>query len=110
MPPGLGQEPAQLRVSDTSEAGAGKHHDIQMPQLPAVMPKAVSDYPLYSIAAYRFGDLFARDRHAEAGSAQAIGAGEHAYLLAAGSHRLGKYPLEISRPGEPEVAGEAGSR
>ena len=106
----LDQEPAQLRVSDPSEAGAGNHHDVQIPQFPAMMPEAVSDYPLYSVAAYRPGYLFARDRHTEASSAQAIGAGKQAYLLAAESQRFCKHPLEIARPGESEVAGEADSR
>lgn len=110
MSPVLGQNPAQLYVSDAGEAGTGQHHDVQFPQLPAVMPKAVSHYPLYPVAAYCLGDSFARDRHAETSSTQVIGAGEHEYLPAAGAQGLGEYPLEVSRPGEPEEPGEAGSR
>ena len=39
-----------------------------------------------------------------------IGAGEYEHLPAAGPQRLGEYPLEVSRPGEPEESGEADSR
>ena len=106
----VGQKPAQLRISHLGETGAGEHYDVQMSQLPAVMPKAVSDYALYSVAAYRPGNLFARDRHAEACTTQAIGAGKNAYFLAAESQRLCEYPLELSRPGEPEETGKTRSR
>ena len=106
----VGQNPAQLGIADPSNAGTREHYYVQFPQLPAVMPKAVSDYPLYPVAAYCLGDSFARDRHAESSSAQAIGAGEQEYLAAAGSQRLGEYPLEVSRSGEPEEPGEPDSR
>ena len=110
MLPVLDQNPAQLRVSDAGEAGAGEHHDVEFPQLPAVIPKAVSHHPLYPVAAYCLGDSLARDRHAEASSTQVIGAGEHEHLPAAGAQGLGKYPLEVSRPGEPEEPGEGSPR
>ena len=102
----VGQKPAQFHISHLGETGAGEHYDVQMSQLATVMPKAVSDYPLYSVAAYRLGNLFARDRHAEASTTQSIGAGENAYLLAAEPQRLREYPLEISRPGEPGETGK----
>lgn len=110
MSPVLGQNPAQLRVSDAGEAGTGEHHDVQPPQLSAVMPEAVPHYPLNTVAADRLGDSFARDRQPQASSAQVIGAGEHEYLFAARAQRLGEYPLEVSRPGEPEEPGESGLR
>ena len=96
MSPVHDQKPTQLGVVDPSKAGTREHYDVQFPQLPAVMPKAVSHYPLYPVAAYCLGDSFARDRQPQASYTQVIGAGEHEHLPAARAQRLGEYPLEVS--------------
>ena len=109
MLPPLGQESAQLCVSDLTESGARKHHHVQLPELPAMMAKAVPDYPLYSVAAYRPADLSSRNRHSEASSTHAVGTSENAYLLASGPQRLGEHSCEVPGAGESEVPGKAGS-
>jgi len=97
----IGQEPTQLRIGNSVQAGTREHHQVQTGEFRTVNPKALPYHPLYTVAADRPSYSPARDPHPEPGSVTPVPAREHLQSVTGGANRLCEHPLEVPGPREP---------